>query len=253
MYVLFLVFTSCLQYFSLTLNSYACTCHICVAAVFDCSCLTYAIHYQQSNGVYPVFNLLAEFYIRYVTIQIIVYIFCRYCSANAYSINFLWCVINFPCSHVMIQKFICVMRLNAREIKFIHILAADDCAWYLHSAVHHPLPRPETTPEQPACPQVSLPWTSALRPVAVMSGTYVALHLAVKHFLVLVPWPQCHQSLTPTLASTVPSLHVQSCNRMFAFSIKPCQNHFDWMTSSPRPLYDRRRLEMSCSKSSRTG
>ena len=96
-------------------------------------------------------------------------------------------------------------------------------------------------------------WTSAPRPVAAMSGAYVAHHLAATHFLVLVPRPQRHQSLTPTLASMVPSLHVQSCNRMFAFSAQPCCNHFDWMTLSPHPLYGRRRLKMSCSETSRTG
>ena len=60
--------------------------------------------------------------------------------------------------------------------------------------------------------------TSAPRPVAAMSGAYVAHHLAATHFLVLVPRPQRHQSLTPTLASMVPSLHVQSCNGCLPFS-----------------------------------
>ena len=95
--------------------------------------------------------------------------------------------------------------------------------------------------------------TSAPRPVAAMSGAYVAHHLAATHFLVLVPRRQRHQSLTPTLASTVPSLNVQSCNRMFAFSPQSCHNHVNWMTSSPSPLYGRRILKMSCSETSRAG
>ena len=247
----FLTFTSYLQHISLTLKSYACTCHIdssfwlfmphlyyslsaikCGLSSLWSLCRIFIFDMLPFRGYSTLFvGITQQMHILPTSFGMLK-LLCVYVSS--YKSSLVWCI------------WIMRKKLNSCMCWLWMILCM----------------------APPFCPSSSLAaaWnrsrsTRMSSGVTAMDNSATNCRCNVRN---LCGSRSCSDTLscsgslssTPSIFdvdTTVPSLHVQSCNRMFAFSIKPCQNHFDWMTSSPRPLYDRRRLEMSCSKSSRTG